>query len=229
MVEVPKVKICGITRRADAEFAAAQGAAYLGMILSAGFGRSVPEEQAPAIVAGLTATPVAVVVDEAPEDAARLATAVGAGVIQLHGNESPESVARLAGLGPWRLWKAVRAADALAVRDAAARYAGLVHGFLVEGFVPGAVGGAGARLSPEVGALRSRLPRPLTLIVAGGLTPDNVAEAVARHQPDVVDVSSGVESALGVKDPLLVSRFIQEAHRPASPAPSSNPHSGDPS
>ena len=194
------------------------------MILSGGFGRSVHHAAAPSLVAGLAATPVAVLVDETPEEAARLATAVGAGVIQLHGNEAPEAVERLAEMGPWRLWKAVHAASAEDVRHAVARYAGLVDGFLVEGYVPGAVGGAGARLSPLVGTLRSHVSPSLTLVVAGGLTPDNVADAVARHRPDVVDVSSGVESALGVKDPLLVSRFIQEALRPP---PHSPPHSGD--
>ena len=209
-----EVKICGLTRRQDAEAAAALGADYLGVVLTSGFARSVSSRDAGPLMAGLTSTPVAVLVDEAPAQAEALARAVGAGVIQLHGSEPPEAVAELALRGPWRLWKSVRARGPDDVREAAERYGPWVHGILVEGFREGVVGGGGARVDaagfPD---LRGLVPEPLLLVVAGGLRADTVAAAVDHFAPDVVDVSSGVESEPGRKDPALVGRFIPEARR----------------
>lgn len=222
-----KVKICGLMRRVDAEGASALGADYLGVILSAGFGRSMEVVAARKVVEGLDAVAVAVLVDEEPEQAALLARALGAGVIQLHGHEPPEDVAALRALGAWRLWKAVRATSPADLDDVVARYGDLVDGFLVEGYRPGVVGGGGASLDrASVEAIRPRVPAALEVILAGGLTPDTVADAVNRYAPDVVDVSSGVESALGRKDPTLLETFITRA-RAASAALGPKPPSGD--
>jgi phosphoribosylanthranilate isomerase len=104
------------------------------------------------------------------------------------------------------------------------RYGALVDGILVEGRREGVVGGGGARLDPESVADVRALIRPgLEVVLAGGLTPDTVADAVARFRPDVVDVSSGVERVPREKDPSLVRRFIEEARRPSGPARGSSP------
>lgn len=221
------VKICGLTRREDAEAADAHGADFVGVVLSAGFGRSVDPTRARALIDGLTAVPVAVLVDEPADRAAAIADALGAGVVQLHGGELPEEVEALRALGGWKIWKVVRAATPSDVEHAVARYGSLVDGLLVEGRREGIVGGGGARLDPRTfGPLRRLLPPSLDLVVAGGLTPDTVAEAVDRFSPDVVDVSSGVEGAPGVKSPELIRRFIQEARAAARRASGTHPHRG---
>lgn len=218
------MKICGLTRRADALGADALGADFLGVILSAGFGRSVEPARASAMLHGVGAVPVAVLVDETPERAVELARSLGAGVVQLHGHEPPEDAARIRELGDWRVWKAVRAASTADVEEAVGRYGGVVDGLLVEGRREGVLGGGGARLDPErVPGLRELVPGGLELILAGGLTPDTVARAVDRYGPDVVDVSSGVEAAPGEKSPDLLRRFIEEARAAARRAPDPNP------
>ena len=90
-------------------------------------------------------------------------------------------------------------------------------GLLLEGWREGVVGGAGARLMLPPDSVREAVPPGVTLILAGGLTPDSVAEAARLFRPDVVDVSSGVESSPGRKDPALVRGFVEAAHR-AGPA-----------
>ncbi len=226
-----EVKICGLTRRQDAEAAAALGAGYLGVVLTPGFARSVSTREAGPLLAGLSVTPVAVLVDEAPARAEALARTLGAGVIQLHGSEAPEAVAELARRGPWRLWKSVRARDPDDVREAAERYGPWVHGILVEGAREGVLGGGGARLDPaSFPDLRSLVPAPLRLILAGGLRAETVAAAVDHFAPDVVDVSSGVEVEPGRKGPELVGRFIQEAlrARPQAAGPGTPDRTGAP-
>jgi len=213
------VKICGVTRPADALGAEAAGADYVGVILSSGFGRSVEPHLASAVVAGLRIARVAVLVDEGADAATRLGEALRADVLQLHGDEPPEVVEALRDRGPWRIWKSVRARGAADVLRTVARYGALVDGILVEGHREGVVGGGGARLDlAAVAEVRASIPPGLEVVLAGGLGPDTVAEAVARFGPDVVDVSSGVERAPREKDPTLVRRFIEEARRPDRPA-----------
>lgn len=217
MAEGTKVKICGLMRRQDAAAADAYGADYLGVVLSAGFGRSVEPERARALVEGLTAVPVAVLVDEEADSASRLAAALGAGVVQLHGKEPPAVVAEIGERGPWRVWKSVRARAPEDVSRALDAYAGLIDGILLEGYREGVVGGGGAMLDLDaLYEVRARIPAELEVVLAGGLTPDAVRAALARFAPDVIDVSSGVERARGEKDHHLVRRFIEEARgRPA--------------
>jgi phosphoribosylanthranilate isomerase len=218
VAEAPEVKICGLVRRADAEGAASLGADYLGVVLSAGFRRSVAEAAAGPLLAGLAPVKVAVLVDEEPARAGELARAAGAGVIQLHGSELPEVVEELAAERTWRLWKSVRAREPDDVRRAVDRYGAWVDAILVEGRLEGVVGGGGARLSPErFGCLLELAPAPLRVVLAGGLTPDTVADAVDHFAPHVVDVSSGVEVEPGRKSLDLVARFIREARRAGGP------------
>lgn len=218
MVEPLRVKICGVTRREDAVAAERAGADYVGVILSAGFSRSVDPTEAAALVAGLEPVAVAVLVDEDRASAEAAARSLGAGVIQLHGDEPPSLLADLRARGDWKLWKSVRARTAADVAHTVERYAGLVHGILVEGWKEGVTGGGGVRLGVDHAAVRASVPDDVELILAGGLTPDTVAHTVEAFRPQVVDVSSGVESAVREKDHELVSRFVERARAAASPS-----------
>lgn len=216
MPDVPRVKICGIRRREDALAADRLGADFLGVILSAGFTRSSDPAATGRLLEGVRATRVAVLVDEPPERAAELAAELEAGVVQLHGTESPEDVAVLGELGPWEVWKAVRVSRVEDVHDAVRRYRGLIAALLLEGYRPGVVGGGGVRLRVGLAdGVRGAVPEGVGLVLAGGLTPANVGDAVARFRPDVVDVSSGVERVRGQKDPELLRLFIERSRRPA--------------
>jgi phosphoribosylanthranilate isomerase len=207
----PLVKICGLTRAVDARGAVEAGADYVGVVLSAGFGRSVTAEAAARVLKGVELPRVAVVVDEAPEAVARAARAVRASVVQLHGSEDLGTVEALRRLGDWVIWKAVRARTADDVARAVGAFSGAVDGFLIEGWREGVIGGAGVRVAVAARTVRSAIPRERTFVLAGGLTPDNVSDAVARFSPEVVDVSSGVERGPGIKDPLLVRDFVHAA------------------
>ncbi len=209
-----RVKICGLCRREDVLLADEAGADYLGAVVTDGFSRSVPPERLGELMADVRATRVAVLVDEDTASAAERAARLGAGVVQLHGDESPEAGAALADAGPWTVWKAVRAASVDDVARAVDRWGEVADGLLVEGRAEGVVGGGGVRLAPDVAErIREAVPPGLLLVLAGGLTPDTVLDAVARFRPDVVDVSSGVEAELRRKDPERVRRFIREARR----------------
>jgi phosphoribosylanthranilate isomerase len=206
-----RVKICGLTSRGDARTAEDAGADFLGLVVSDGFGRSVAPGDAPRIVRGLSTPRVAVLVDEAPEEAARRASAIGASVLQLHGSEDRPTVEALRRLGDWTVWKAIRARGSDDVREVVAALADVVDGFLVEGWREGVVGGGGSALRVDPTGLRAALPSGRDFVLAGGLTPESVAGAVARFAPDVVDVSSGVERTVGRKDPARVRAFVRAA------------------
>ena len=206
------VKICGITTPEDALVAQELGADYLGMILSQGFSRSIlPDE---AVDIGLVAeTPlVAVLVDESLDEAQRIAELSGASVIQLHGEENVEYVEELRRRGMWTIWKAVRVRDPEDVTRAVEGLGTSVDGLLLDGWHPDRPGGSGVSFSWEgVRVMRDQIPSALKVIVAGGLTPGNVADAVRILRPDVVDVVSGVELNIRRKDPDLIGAFVRNA------------------
>lgn len=216
MADAPRVKICGITRAEDAANAEALGADFLGAIVSPGFGRTVPEGMLPELFEGRASARVAVVVDEEADRTAQLARRLGADVIQLHGDEPASVVERLRTMGDWQLWKAVRARSSEEIVRSVERYGASVDGFLIEGWKEGVVGGGGAelRLGPE--RVRGALPAESLFVLAGGLTPDNVSDAVARFAPMVVDVSSGVEVTFGTKDATLMEAFVRAAREGAN-------------
>lgn len=204
-----RVKICGLTRPEDARQAEAVGADYLGVVLTAGFGRSVEPDVARRVLDGVTVDRVAVLVDEEPRRAADAARRIEATVVQLHGREGRDAVGALRDAGDWRIWKAVRARSVDDLTRTVAEVGDLVDGFLVEGWREGAVGGAGLRLTVGPEAVRGAIPAGRLFVLAGGLTPETVDDAVARFHPDVVDVSSGVEREPGEKDPARVEAFVQ--------------------
>jgi phosphoribosylanthranilate isomerase len=207
----PRVKICGVCRAADAALAGAAGADYVGVILAPGYGRTLTVDDAAVVLAAATSLRAGVFVDGTRETVAEAADRLGLDVIQLHGSETPEAAHALR--SPRRIvWKAVRVKHAADVHAAIERYAGCVDGLLLDGWSAAAAGGTGARFDwAAVAAQRAAWPAGLDLIAAGGLSPENVGRAVAQLAPDVVDVSSGVESAPREKSAERVREFIEAA------------------
>jgi phosphoribosylanthranilate isomerase len=196
------VKFCGMTRAVDARYAANLGAKYVGVILTES-PRRVSAQSARAVLADVPPSiqRVGVLGRETPEQIARLAVAAAVDVIQLHGDQTPDAVRRVRDSWSGRLWWVARV-DGGAIPPDAYLVAGLVDAIVLDARVTGLLGGTGQaldwqRLVPDVDQLRSHAAR---IVLAGGLTADNVRQAVALLRPDVVDVSSGVESAVGVKD-----------------------------
>ena len=178
-----KIKFCGIRRLEDVAYCNDLQPDYLGMILSEGFRRTVPIETAAKLAAerrGRTAL-VGVFVDETPEHIAQVLKRVPLDVIQLHGSETAE------------IWKAVRVQSPEEI--AAAQQLGADR-LILEGHVPGQAGGTG--VTADWNLIAGARPSQ-SFLLAGGLTPENVAEAVSLVQPDGVDFSSGIETD-GVKD-----------------------------
>ena len=148
---------------------------------------------------------------------------VGAGVIQLHGEEPPSVLAELRSRGPWKLWKAVRARAVEDIERAVERYADYADGILVEGWKEGVVGGGGARLDLGSEGVRDLIPERLDFILAGGLDPDTVGDAVKAFRPHVVDVSSGVERTRAKRTRCS----WRDSWRVCTPVGSSGGRSGD--
>jgi phosphoribosylanthranilate isomerase len=209
-----RVKVCGITRHEDGLNAHRAGADYLGIIASSGFSRSAPLSLGSRLARETGLAVVAVTVDEPVPRMAEIAQHSAASVLQLHGEEPPETLRALREQGPWKLWKALRVRTSGEVQRALDRYGELVDGILLDGWHPEHQGGSGARFPWDlVAPLREAFPRDLDFIAAGGLTPSNVAGAVLALRPDVVDVSSGVEMEKGLKDAGRIRTFIENAKR----------------
>jgi phosphoribosylanthranilate isomerase len=203
------VKICGITCREDAEVAARAGARYIGAVMYAASARNVDPQRARAFSAGLAPELVLVVADESPETVADWARRAGAAVVQLHGDESPQTAEAVADAGPWAVWKGVRARTPEQVRAAVRRFDS-VEAILVDGWHPERIGGTGARVGwRDLTDLSAVMREGQRLVAAGGLTPENVAQVVRIARPDVVDVSSGVERSPGRKDPERIRAFVR--------------------
>jgi phosphoribosylanthranilate isomerase len=212
-----EVKICGLCRPEDATVAAEAGADYVGVVLTPGLRRSQSLERAEKILgAAAGAKRVGVFVNSTVEELAGAGARLGLDVLQLHGTEPPELLLELRGAGPWRLWKAIRPRSREEFLAGVDAYGGVADALVVDGWSDKAAGGAGARFPwEEVAAARGAVPAEVRLVVAGGLHPGNVAEAVARLAPDVVDVSSGVERVVGEKAPELVREFVAAARAAA--------------
>ncbi len=199
-----RVKICGIRTPEDALTAAAAGADAIGVILTPAR-RQVTVNGAREIVAALPpfVTPVGVFVDASPDDVEAVARHLRLGAVQLHGDESPDACATLRDRGITVI-KAVRVDDRLDRRLVVARYPA-ASAILLDTRVEGVHGGTGVTFPWDVAA---GLSRDVRLIVAGGLTPENVTRALDTLDPYGVDVTSGVE-ADGRKDPEKVRAFVE--------------------
>ncbi len=199
-----RVKICGITRPADAAAAARAGADAVGLVFYGPSPRAVGIEAAQAIVAALPpfVTRVGLFVDAAPDEIERVLANVALDVLQFHGRETPEDCGRYG--RPYL--KAIAMSEGVDARAAEVRYAA-AQGLLVDTYQKGCPGGTGRVFDWDL------VPRGLVkpVILAGGLSPENVAEAVARVRPYAVDVSGGVESAPGIKDERRMREFCRRA------------------
>jgi phosphoribosylanthranilate isomerase len=208
----PAIKVCGLTRREDALAAAAAGASYLGVVLAPGGKRTVELAEAVKLLQGLAVQRAGVFVDAPTETLLRSGKILALDVLQLHGDETPEQVREAAAAGPWLVWKAVRIRTAGDFVHAAERFADSADGLLLDGWHPSARGGTGTPFPWEmIAEHRAKLPPHLSLVVAGGLRADNVAHACALLHPSVVDVSSGVEEAPGIKDADAIRAFVAAA------------------
>ena len=200
-----RIKICGITRSEDALAAAELGADALGFVFYPRSPRYLAPEAAANIIAGLPSfvTTVGVFADSPLEEVRRVAALAGLDRVQLSGEESPE-YCRSLGL---RWIKAFR----LAGRDDLNKIPayGECPDILLDSYVKGVAGGSGAKFDWSWAAEAGKYGR---VILAGGLDPDNVALAIRTAGPFGVDVSSGVESAPGIKNPERMARFIRAAH-----------------
>ncbi|MCC7547703.1 MAG: phosphoribosylanthranilate isomerase [Burkholderiales bacterium] len=198
------VKICGITTPEDAHHAAHAGAHAIGLVFHAASPRCVAPERARALVAALPpfVSAVGLFVDADPAYVRAVTAGVRLQLLQFHGDESPEYCA-LFDL-PWI--KAVRVRAGVDLLQCASRFQG-AKGLLLDAFDDKHHGGTGQAFDWSL--IPSGLSLPIVL--AGGLTPDTVEQAVRRVRPWAVDVSSGVERSKGVKDPAKVAAFIRGA------------------
>jgi phosphoribosylanthranilate isomerase len=199
-----RVKICGITNPDDARAAVEAGADALGFVFCAGSPRVVAPKAVTEITRGLPGRVlrVGVFLDAAPTTILRTVSACRLDAVQLHGDESPEFCDALA---PFPVWKAFRVRSRDVLQQLAA-YRDMTAAWLLDGYMEGQAGGTGAMFNWDLAVEAKQLAHPIVL--AGGLTPENVAEAVRFVRPAAVDVSSGVESAPGRKDADKVRRFI---------------------
>jgi len=199
---IVRSKICGITRVEDALVAAEAGADAIGLVFYARSPRAVNIQQARAIIAALPPfiTTVGLFVNASRCEINETLDAVSLDVLQFHGDETPadcEGFHR-----PW--YKALRVKAGEDVRAQVARYVG-ASAILLDTFVAGVPGGTGEVFDWSL--IPADLPKPL--ILAGGLTSQNVRQALAEVRPFAVDVSGGVELSKGVKDAQKVQDFVR--------------------
>lgn len=196
-----RVKICGITRVDDAKAALAAGADAIGLVFDRRSPRCVDIAQAQAIVDEVPPfiAVVGLFVDANTQWVEQVLREVRLTLLQFHGDEAPEQCRRYG--RPYI--KAIRMRDGIDLKAEAAKYADS-SGLLLDSFVAEQAGGSGKTFD------WGRIPRDLAkpIVLAGGLTVDNVRDAIRHVRPAAVDVSSGVEVSKGIKDPEKIAAFI---------------------
>jgi phosphoribosylanthranilate isomerase len=199
-----KVKICGITNIDDAVAAVDFGADAIGFVFFEKSPRYISHANAAAIIKKLPSftTTIGVFVNEKPEQIEKIIDLTHIDAVQLHGNEPPEmcDISR-------RVIKAIRV-KSLESLDPLINYKDKVSAFLLDTFTPDILGGTGQIFNWDIAIYAKQFGK---IILAGGLTPDNVAEAIRRVRPYGVDVSSGVEAKKGKKDYRKMKLFIERA------------------
>lgn len=202
----PRIKICGITRVEDGLTAVESGADAIGLVFYRKSSRYVAVEQAVEIVQDLPpfVSVVGLFVDASDELIGSVLEAVPLSLLQFHGNEPEIECAR------WgiRYMKAFRVRPGISVIGMVAPYP-TACGYLLDSYKHGEAGGTGESFDWDL------IPRGLNkpVVLAGGLSPDNIAQAIDRVRPYGVDVSSGVESRPGIKDHDKIKAFIKAARR----------------
>lgn len=196
-----RVKFCGFTRSEDVQSAVMLGADALGFVFYPPSKRAVTPDQAVRLMALVPAfvTRVGLFVDASPEVITEIAKRTRLNLIQFHGSETPADCEAI-GLPYIRAIRMRPEVDVLAEMEAYAS----ASGFLLDAYQPGIPGGTGAQFD------WGRIPQTsVPVILAGGLTPDNARDAIDAVAPWALDVSGGIESEPGIKDPDKMARFIQ--------------------
>ncbi|HET7603724.1 MAG TPA: hypothetical protein VFK36_11950 [Gemmatimonadales bacterium] len=202
-----RAKICGLRQGDDAGHAAAAGADFLGVVLDHGPRQASDSDIREVVTAAAGVPVVAVVVGSSVAEVLRRRDRTGFAGVQLHGHQDESQAAdfRREGLMVWRTARLAADSDT----PDPASLTSHADAVLVEPWVQDAAGGSGRALDLSRAArVRERLS-PVAMVLAGGLTAENVASAAAAVAPYAVDVSSGVERAPGLKDQLLISRFLE--------------------
>lgn len=195
------VKICGVTRIEDALTAARCGAHAIGLVFYRRSPRYVEPDAAAAIVRALPpfVTPVGLFVDAAPDEVITVAARTRVQLLQFHGSETPQFCAQF----DLPYMKAVQVRPGVDLLQYGRDFHG-AKALLLDAFLDGLHGGTGAVFDWSL--IPPSLPLPVVL--SGGLSPENVGEAIHRVRPFAVDVSSGVEASKGIKDPAKIAAFI---------------------
>lgn len=207
MLPRTRVKICGITNIADAKLAVDLGADALGFIFFRQSPRYITPIAVKEIITNLPpfVTPVAVVVNESMAEVSSIMEISGCQIVQLHGAESPTFLERLA-------WPAIKSISVETVNDLV--NLSLYHracAILLDTKVTGLYGGTGATFDWEIVREARNFKRPV--ILAGGLSPENIVEALRVAQPDAIDISSGIEYEPGKKDAQRMSQLFHVIRR----------------
>jgi phosphoribosylanthranilate isomerase len=202
-----RVKICGITSLADAKLAADSGAWAIGMIFTDASPRRVQFEAAAEIGAAMRrrVEVVGVFLNSPLDELVELAELCSLTALQLHGDEGPTYCAEAGRRTGCKVIKAARVRDRASVQALRAFRVGVDY-HLLDAYAEDAAGGTGRTFPWELAKTRGAGP---PLILSGGITPDNVAEAVAELRPFAVDSASGTEASPGVKDPAKVTALIR--------------------
>lgn len=202
-----RIKICGISRPEDAAYAAQLGVDAIGLVFYAPSPRHVTIAQASEVVELLPpfVTVVGLFVDADADEVRRVMEAVPIDVLQFHGEETPEDCQHIAGVRSYM--KAIRMRKGVELAQKAQRYA-TASALLLDAYQPGVPGGTGEAF--EWSRVPPSMDKPIVL--AGGLTADNVAEAIRQVRPYAVDISGGVESdhglKKGIKDQGKMAEFV---------------------
>ncbi len=205
----PEIKFCGMTRPEDVEAAGALGAGYVGVIFAGG-PRAVTIERAQELIAHVPRGVRRVGVFGTPSELgaqASVARSIGLDVVQLHGDPDAAAIDAVRRRFLGTVWAVVRVAGSTLPERARSLFEA-ADAVVLDAYSPRTLGGTGLALPWEELAEGVRSIRgPGKLVIAGGLRPENVADAVRALDPDVVDVSSGVESAPGIKDHSKLRAF----------------------
>ncbi len=200
-----KIKICGITNLEDALASADAGADALGFNFYKKSPRCIEPEKAAEIIAQLPpfVMPVGIFVNEREEKIREIQQLTCLQALQFHGDESPEFCQRFGA----RVIKAFQVKDKESLKNMAHYHVGA---FLLDSYRDGVRGGTGVTFDWHLAVVAKTFGK---VILAGGLTPENVAEAVKLVQPYGVDVAGGVEKEKGIKDYVKIKKFINEVRR----------------
>ena len=206
-----KIKFCGLTRVEDVHAACAAGASAIGFVFYPGSPRHITPDRAAELMREAPAfiTPVGLFVNATADEIAEILKQVPLDMLQFHGDETPEQCQAIAQYTARRWYKAIQVKPDLDVIACIKKYqdAG-ASAVLLDAWHPELKGGTGHSFD------WTQFPQlDIPLILAGGLKPDNIEDAIQTAQPFAVDVSGGVESTKGIKDQQLIQRFMQGVQR----------------